>query len=181
MIDVSIGKWRVLGSSGKLPSIFDEYVKRASFTDLVDLDDHDQSGICFLAVSDAEAPNDDGWPRFVFAQRYSPSGAGFKPGICLVPETSLLLMGAGTRLSAYDLSKPSKVWGDTTELGFWGWERRNKTILMKAEIEFAAWNLRGEKLWSKFVEPPWEYSLDESQVRLDVMGDISEFNIATGE
>jgi hypothetical protein len=30
---------------------------------------------------------------------------------------------------------------------------------MAAELELAAWDVGGDKLWSRIVEPPWELGL----------------------
>lgn len=51
---------------------------------------------------------------------------------------------------------------------------------MSAEIEFAAWDRSGTKLWSRFVEPPWEFSVVGDRVQLDVMGNMAEFSIMDG-
>jgi hypothetical protein len=39
--------------------------------------------------------------------------------------------------------------------GFHGWQRHEDLVVMSAELEMAAWDLRGVKRWSTFVEPPW--------------------------
>jgi hypothetical protein len=44
------------------------------------------------------------------------------------------------------------------------------TVLMAAELELAARDHRGGKLWSMFVEPPWTYQVASGLVELDVMG-----------
>ena len=51
---------------------------------------------------------------------------------------------------------------------------------MSAELEMAAWSLEGHKLWSTFVEPPWDYEVHGDRVALDVMGEKSSFNLKTG-
>ena len=43
------------------------------------------------------------------------------------------------------------------------------------EVEFAAWDRSGRKLWSRFVEPPWDFRVVEDRIRLDVMGQVTEF------
>ena len=52
--------------------------------------------------------------------------------------------------------------------------------MMSAELELAAWNLEGRKLWSAAVEPPWEYAVENGTVRLDVMGKMQSFDITQG-
>jgi hypothetical protein len=51
---------------------------------------------------------------------------------------------------------------------------------MAAELELAAWNVQGKKLWSIFVEPPWIYEVHDNRIRLDVMGNVSEFDLNIG-
>jgi hypothetical protein len=60
------------------------------------------------------------------------------------------------------------------------WHRFGDYVLMSAELELAAWDIQGKKLWTTFVEPPWEYSVVGGRVHLDVMGNESVFSIAEG-
>jgi len=41
---------------------------------------------------------------------------------------------------------------------------------MAAELELAAFDVSGGKLWSRFVEQPWAFKLEADRVVLDVMG-----------
>jgi hypothetical protein len=52
---------------------------------------------------------------------------------------------------------------------------------MSAELELAAWDTHGRKLWTRFVEPPWAYTVNGDTIRLDVMGDVSHLRLETGE
>lgn len=51
---------------------------------------------------------------------------------------------------------------------------------MAAEIELAAWDLQGRKPWTTFVEPPWDYQVEDGRVHLDVMGMLSDFDLVQG-
>jgi hypothetical protein len=51
---------------------------------------------------------------------------------------------------------------------------------MRAELEIAAWDLQGRKLWSRFVEPPWDYAVLDGVAHLDIMGAKSAFNLRSG-
>jgi len=51
---------------------------------------------------------------------------------------------------------------------------------MSAELELAAWTLAAKKLWSTFVEPPWDYEVHGARVHLDVMGTKSVFDLENG-
>jgi hypothetical protein len=98
----------------------------------------------------------------------------------LAPETHLLFLGARTRLLAYDPENQCRLWKDVGEFGFGSWDRYVDVILMSAELEMAAWDTRGKKLWSTFVEPPWSYSVHAGAVKLEIMGTISVFPMSTG-
>jgi hypothetical protein len=73
-----------------------------------------------------------------------------------------------------------RQWQDDADTGFWGWRLHDDVVVMSAELELAAWTTGGEKLWTTFVEPPWSYAVEDSTVRLDVMGEISEFPLQRG-
>ncbi|WP_216327664.1 hypothetical protein [Deinococcus aestuarii] len=118
--------------------------------------------------------------ELVVVQRFESHGGIFGPGVLIVPETGLLFLGAGTRLLAYDLNEPTRLWEDFTEHGFLAWDRIGGVVLMSAELELAAWTTAGRKLWTTFVEPPWSYSRDGDDLELDVMGNVSHFSILTG-
>jgi hypothetical protein len=163
----------VLKADG-LPSLFDEYCKNSTLAEQFETDG-DRAPWCFVGVRRL-----GGWPFLVVAQRYWPAVAGFSPGVLLVPETGLLFIGAGERLIAYDLNGPRRLWEDTADTGFWHWHQHGEIVLMSAELEFAAWDTHGTKLWSMFVEPPWSYEVQDDQVSLDVMGTLSSFPIKTG-
>lgn len=136
-----------------------------------------QKNFLYLAVSRGERE----FPFLIVSQHYAPGpDAGFNPGVYLLLETSLLFIGAGERLLAYRLDPPAQIWEDHADTGFWGWERYKDVLLMSAELELAVWNIRGEKLWSTFVEPPWDYRLDEDTISLEVMGMQASFPLHEG-
>lgn len=153
-----------------LPSLFDEYVRRASLADQFALDEPD---LCCVTVR--RTPDD--WPFLVVAQSFYPAGNGFEPGLLLVPETDRLFVGAGERILAYDLTTPRRLWEASADTGFWGWAQHSDIVVMSAELELAAWTTAGERLWTTFVEPPWSYSVQGETVRLDVMGKERTFSL----
>jgi hypothetical protein len=136
----------------------------------------DEGDLFFVAVSSGTD-----WPSLVVAQKFTPCQGGFDPGVALVPSTQTVFVGAGTRLLAYRLGDPpTRLWEDYADVGFWRWSVHPDAILMAAELELAAWDITGKKLWTRFVEPPWSYTVVDGRVRLDVMGEVSEFNITAG-
>jgi hypothetical protein len=52
---------------------------------------------------------------------------------------------------------------------------------MAAELELAAWDVNGRKLWSWFVEPPWEFAVAGDVVTVDVMGSVSRIRLQSGD
>jgi hypothetical protein len=176
MLWIGCGVHTVGVSIGELPSIYSQYVGHADFHDDLGIRDAEGTALCVM-VSGA---NSD-WPVLVVALRFEPGPrSSFHPGIMLLPDTDLVLIGAGTRLLAYGLSPPRRLWEDTTDVGFWGWRRHGDLVLMSAELELAAWDLTGQKLWSTFVEPPWTYEIHDDRLILDVMGRKSNFDAKMG-
>jgi len=102
-------------------------------------------------------------------------GMWLYPGALLVPETGLLLVGVGEQVFGYRLDPPAKLWQEAAEEGFWKWQRYQDVCLMTAELELAAWDVQGNRLWSIFVEPPWTYRLHDRTIEVEVMGVKTSF------
>ena len=166
---------------GDLPALYNEYLSHAEFVEQIALKDTDQTGVWFFGLRNIQLDSNDGWPSIVIAQRYEPSGWGFTPAAVLMPDTSVLFLGAGTRILIFDLKTKELISEDYTTVGFWGWEQRGNIVLMSSELDFAAWDSSGSKLWSKSVEPPWSFKVNEDQVQLVIMGRQSSFNLRTGK
>lgn len=176
MFRVSVGDYEVCCKADGLPAMLSEYQQRARLAEDFGVADDGGASVCFVSVGRPRQ-----WPFLVVVQRYSPAGCGFFPGVLLVPETHRLFIGAGRRLLAYDLSRPARLWEDETDCGFWSWSRHRSVVLMAAELELAVWDVGGPKLWSRPVEPPWEFSVAGEVVAVDVMGDVSRAHLWTGE
>lgn len=177
---VSISGWKIQSQVGGYPLLHKEYVENAVFVDFVNELTVENETLVIYNITTPQNEN-AGWPTAVISCKFSPHGWGFEPAILIVPETSLAFIGAGTTLLAYDLIKLEKLWEDTADLGFFSWERHGDVVIMSAEIELAAWSIKGEKLWTKFVEPPWFYEVKNGRIKLDVMGIKTTFNIYSGE
>jgi hypothetical protein len=176
MFTIGSGSFDLLCVHDALPAMIAKYVNHASLAEQIDLT-HSEGTFCFIAVRQQGKD----WPSLVVAQRYDPAGNGFYPGALIVEETHRLFVGAGTRLLCYDLSAPSRVWEDSAECGFWFWRRDESEVFMGAELEFAAFDITGRKLWTQFVEPPWDFKLEVDTVVLDVMGSIKRLDRWTGQ
>jgi hypothetical protein len=172
---VSIGD-TVVFVARQLPSMWSTYCSHAEVVDEQSADDDDAdlfvAGVC---------PPDGKWPSVLLALAYEPGDGGFAPGLHVVPETGVMFVGAGTTLRAYRFwPTAEKLWEDAVEFGFFRWRRHGATILMSAELELAAWDITGTKLWSRYVEPPWDYTVDDQELTLDVMGAVTTFDMRTG-
>ncbi len=177
-VSLEVFGWRLITSSAP-PTLESSYREHAELRDDFDeLERGDGSGYFFSAIGRG---NED-WPALVVTQWFSPSVGGFSPGVLVIPERQVAFIGAGTRLLCY--GRPAdrwiRLWEDEPAVGFWGWRRHGDVVVMSAEIEMAAWNVSGEKLWTTFVEPPWSYEVIEGTVQLDVMGTVSSFPLETG-
>ena len=177
MNSVRMGDWELRIEDGSLPSIFASYLKNAEFVDQIDVNNA-EGRFHFLGVSKGETNN--GWPSVIVAQKYKDHQQAFSPGFLLVPDTSLIFVGAGERLLCYDIEEKMRLWEDETDCGFWGWSQSGPYVLMSAELEFGVWGQSGEKLWSTFVEPPWSFEIMGSIVKLDVMRDIRNYRLSDG-
>ena len=182
MFTTTCGKYALSCTTGQLPALYGEHCRHAELVSEYNINEpkevDDGESPCFVGVS--KSGHNEGWPFLVIAQTFSVASAGFDPGAILIAETDLLMIGAGTRLLAFNLNPPSLLWEDDTICGFWGWERHGDIVIMEAELEMAAWHISGTKLWSHSVEPPWTYHVEDGIVHLDIMGDRSEFPLMAG-
>jgi len=174
---VAVGNWTLLIEDGSLPKIYDSYVKNAAFVDQVKPSTPEGRDL-FLGVCDGGRSHS--WPEIVITQRYEDASGTFHPGFLVVPENSILFIGAGERLLGYNVERRERVFEDRTDCGFWGWTRQEDYVLMSAELEFGVWRKTGEKLWSTFVEPPWSFNLSGENVELNIMGQVKTFRLETG-
>ncbi len=182
MINITYGTYTLSCTTHHLPPLYDHYCRHTELVSEYDLEKPNETtqseSPYFIGVS--RSGQNGGWPFLVIAQNYTPDCAGFYPGAILIPETNILMIGAGTRILAYSLDPPRLLWEDDADCGFWGWERHGNTIIMSAELEMAVWDIEGRKLWSRYVEPPWGYCIEEGVVMLDIMGRHSQFLLLTG-
>ncbi len=148
-----------------LPPMHYSYSRRAQLAEAFELEGS-SSPLCYLTVARGH-----GWPFLIVAQRYSPSHqSGFYPGVLFVPETNLLLLGAGSRLLAYTLDQPARLWEYHLSGGFCQWERLQDCIVMSSENELAVWDIHGQKRWEHSVSPPWQYAIQGDTIHV-YMGD----------
>jgi hypothetical protein len=175
MFTLGFGSFQLLCVYDGLPNLFDSYVKRALLVEQIDIP-NPEGKFCFVALKRAG----DDWPSLVVAQRYQPADGAFFPGALLVPETNRLFIGAGTRLLCYDVATPVRLWEESADYGFWSWTQDGGEVFMAAELEFAAFDVSGTKLWTRFVEPPWGFKLEPRRIVLDVMGAITHLDRRSG-
>jgi hypothetical protein len=179
MFNITIGKYTLQCQVGEWPHRYDQYRKNARLTEEFDVKDEkgqlgrseeDDGSVSVLAIQSGSGS----FPFLVIALR-SLVNSGFHPGALLIPERDLLLVGANERLLAYDLTAVKRLWEDSTHIGFWAWERFGDVVVMSAELELAAYSIDARRLWGTMVEPPWEYSVQDGTIHLDVMGKKGHF------
>jgi hypothetical protein len=175
MFTVGFGPYQLVCVYDGLPNILAEYVSHAVLAEQIDMQ-NPEGKFCFVAVKQRR----EDWPALVVAQRYQPAAGAFFPGALIVPETNRLFIGAGTRLLCYDLADPSRLWEDSAECAFWSWTQDGTEVYMAAELELAAFDNGGNKLWTRFVEPPWDFNLEPDRILLDVMGSITHLDRRSG-
>jgi hypothetical protein len=156
-----------------LPLTYDRLKVRAALVDEFEIH---EGNLCCLTVRRCG----ESWPFLIVAQSYSPAGAGFEPGALFVPDTNVLFLGAGERILAYSLAPLKRLWEDHADTGFLGWDQQGNIVLLTAELEFAAWDTLGRKLWTMSVEPPWSYAIRGGTIELDVMGNKQSFGLQEG-
>ena len=157
---------------GSLPVNYEDYKKHSTRSDEFGLDGDGK--IVFVGVG-----KNFSWPTLTIVFK-APNWSGFSFGAFFVPETDLLFLASDENIWIYDLVTTNLVQQDCTDFGFWGWERYNDVVFMSAELELVAWSLTGEKLWSRFAEPPWEFNVQDGQVVLDIMGKVVTFDMYDG-
>jgi hypothetical protein len=173
MFSIAVGEYNLICHNGPMPTYCADYPSHARLLEEFDKGSTEGEN-CFLAVQRGLD-----WPLLVIIQRCRLPGM-FDPHALLVPETNVLFLGVGERLLGYALDGLTRLWEDSTDCGAWGWARHGDYVLLSAELELAAWDTFGHKLWTTFVEPPWTYSVFEGTVSLDVMDRKSSFPIRTG-
>jgi hypothetical protein len=174
-IETAVGGWGILTAAGS-PTILDEYRERATLEERF-TGDPDDDGSLFTAVA---RPGED-WPSLIVTQRWGPTGAGFRPGVLVVPDSGRVFIGAGMRILCYrdDAGVWRRQWQETAAYpGFWGWRLHGDVVVMSGEIEMAAWTVDGERLWVEAVEPPWSYEVIDGTVHLNVEGRVRAFPLA---
>lgn len=176
---VAVGEYELLLMPDGRPGLYDRYLQQARLAEEFGLDvDVPMGRTAFLAVRHRAAD----WPFLVVAQRYAPHAVAADCGAVLLPETRRLFIAAGERLLAYDITPdhPHRLWEDVADSGFWRWRVHDDVVLMAAELALAAWDAQARRLWSVFVEPPWDYRIESGMVLLDVMGRTSRFPLHSG-
>ncbi|MEL6839768.1 MAG: hypothetical protein AAFP85_10775 [Pseudomonadota bacterium] len=177
MLSIMVDDWELRIQDGDLPSIFTAYLDHADYVDKIDLDNPEGRFLFFGALNRGQ---EDGWPSIISAQKYRDERRTFTPGFLVVPNTSLVFVGAGERLLCYDVQNKTRLWEDETTFGFWAWRRFDRYVLMSAEIEFGVWDQHGKKLWTVFVETPWGYEVKNDYVELNVMGTRTIYKLSDG-
>lgn len=150
-----------ISMADSLPPTYYSSCRRAQLVDTFELEGA-YSSLCYLTVARGHDR-----PFLIVAQRYSPGAqSGFYPGVIFIPETDLLLLGAGERLLAYRLDEPRRLWIEHLRGGFWQWERSQDHIILSSENELAIWDIHAQKRWDFALEPPWQYAVEHDTIHV---------------
>lgn len=175
MNNVSVGPWLIACStSDELECISESGPD--TFIEKFDLDDP-EGVVVHYAVSRANQR----YPELIVIQKTKPGPReAFFPNIHITPETGCVFIGAGSRVLCYNLDEKVRLWEQRVDFGFWGWQQFDDVVVMSSELELAAWDHHGRKLWRTFVEPPWHYSVAGQALTLDIMGVVDQFDLRNG-
>jgi hypothetical protein len=158
-----------------LPPTYYSYSQRARLVETFELEG-ELGSLCYLSVARGHH-----WPFLMVAQRYNPGPqSGFYPGVLYIPETQILFLGTGSRLLAYTLEQPARIWENHLTGGFWQWERLHDRVIMSCENGLVVWDTDAQKRWTYFVEPPWHYSVDGDIISVHFDGRQTELNCERG-
>ncbi|WP_198104516.1 hypothetical protein, partial [Clostridioides difficile] len=83
-------------------------------------------------------------------------------------------------LAIYDLEKVECTHLDLTPYAFTSWSRHEDIVVMSGELEIAAYDLRGQRLWAATIEPPWDYGVQGDSMFTIAMGHKTEFPLREG-
>ena len=176
MHTISIGKYTVVCDHKKSHRI-SRYIDNAVVVETIPTFDEDYGEYIYYGISDSGP-----YPDLIIEGIYSPASvSGFYPEILIIPETDILFLGAGEIVQIWKLSPYVKLHEEFPNCGFWHWSQYNDVVLMSGELELSCWSIEGKKLWSKFVEPPWHYTVENGKVTTDIMNHKESFDIYTGE
>ena len=165
-VEVGAGSWQVIIGDEPPPGLDESRVT-------VDhVGDDDARDPFFVLVSAAARP-----PSLLVVGRVRES---FPPGVHLVPETSTLFVGCAESLAVYDLEKAERTHLDVTPYAFTSWNRHGDVVVMSGELEIAAYDLRGQRLWAATIEPPWDYGVQGDAMFTIAMGHKTEFPLREG-
>lgn len=177
MYRFQLDDWQIwLEENGELED-YVHFLKNADFVDEIEID-HSDLALSFIGIekgSEAKA-----WPSVVILQTHSHPTI-FPPGFLVVPENSLVFIGAGERLLCYDIERRCRLWEDQTSEGFWKWSQHGQYVFLSAETEFGVWTKSGRRLWTTFVDPPWDYEVTGSTVNLSHMDIVEIRQLADGK
>lgn len=174
MIKFTIDTYTFLVQVGEKPGSFDRWIDRSVFTDLAGLKDGGTS--IYIGIEETNK-----WDMMVVAFNTHPiDNSFFYPQLFFIPETKTLFVGAGIKAMTYSLKEKVKISEGRLSTGFWYWANHDKFIILVGELEIAVYEHKGHFIWKKRAEPPWSYGLEDSIIILDIMGNISKYQLDTG-
>jgi len=171
---VNVGRYRLTVYPSGLPGDYAELSARAT---LVDQSGHSEQGrwYCLSVECGAETV------LVVSRKRRGPFST---PEALVIPETEVLFLGGAGRLLICDLKTPRRLCEHPVSSEFDRMARFEDAVLLAAQREFAAWDIRGAMLWNSLdaiaIEPPWGYAVRNGVVRLEGKSAAMTFPLMEG-
>lgn len=159
---------------GVKPVSFSRWTERSRFSDLDSL--NDAGTPVFIGIEEA-----DKWEMMIVAFNAEPiDDTFFHPELFFIQETKTLFIGAGRKALTYSLKDKLKVSNRSLAAGFWYWAKHDKFIVLVEELEIAVYNYDGNFIWKTRAEPPWSYGIAGNILTLDIMDNITKYDLDTG-
>ena len=174
MIKFHIDTFTFLAHIGEQPENFKRWVERSGYSDLKGLDDQGTS--IYIGIEEA-----DKWEMTIVAFKTEPvDETFFHPELFYISETKTLFIGAGKKALTYSLGDKAKLTDRNLAMGFWYWSKHDSHIILVGELELAVYDYTGNFIWATRAEPPWSYGIAGNILKLDIMDNISKFDLNTG-
>ena len=153
---------------------FSRWTERSNFFDLDGL--NDAGTPVYIGIEEA-----DKWEMMIVAFNTEPiDDTFFHPELFFIQETKTLFVGAGRKSLTYSLKDKVKLSDRSLAAGFWYWAKHDKFIVLVEELEIAVYNYDGNFIWETKAEPPWSYGIEGNILTLDIMDNITKYDLDTG-
>jgi hypothetical protein len=175
MLTFQIDKYNFCVQIGDQPAFYERWLENSTFQDLEGL--KNTGTPVYIGIKE-----DEKWQMSTIAFKTDPiDNVFFNPELLFIPETQTLFIGAGRIASTYDLTNKTKVSERSLAMGFWYWARHDDLVILVEELEIGVYDCYGRHKWSAGTEPPSSYGIKDNILTLDIMDNISTYDLETGK